>query len=80
MDTRLVERSKKGDSGAFDALISPLVARLHGVALRMLHDVDAADDATQDALVSAWRQLPKLRRADRFEAWLWRILVRSCYA
>jgi len=80
LDTDLVERSMKGDSGAFDTLVSPLVSRLHGVVLRMLRDLDAADDATQDALVSAWRQLPKLRRADRFEAWLWRILVRSCYA
>jgi RNA polymerase sigma-70 factor (ECF subfamily) len=80
MDTGLVGRSKRGDAGAFDALVAPLVERLHGVALRMLRDVDAADDATQDALVSAWRQLPKLRRADRFEPWLWRILVRSCYA
>ena len=80
MDTGLVERSARGDSSAFDALVTPLVPRLHGVALRMLRDLDAADDATQDALVSAWRQLPRLRRADRFEAWLWRILVRACYA
>ena len=76
----LVERSRRGDASAFDALVTPMVERLHGAALRMLRDVDAADDATQDALVSAWRRLPKLRQADRFEPWLWRILVRSCYA
>lgn len=51
-----------------------------GVAFRMLRDVPAAEDAVQQTLVNAWRELPGLRDPERFEAWLYRILVRACAA
>ena len=38
-----------------------------------------AEDALQNALVLAWRRLPKLREAECFEAWIHRILVHACY-
>ena len=38
----------------------------------------AAEDATQEALMNAWRHLPSLRDPDRFEAWLYRLLVNAC--
>jgi RNA polymerase sigma-70 factor (ECF subfamily) len=46
----------------------------------MLRDVDLAEDAVQQALVIAWRELPRLRDPDRFDAWLQRTLVHACYA
>ena len=49
---------------------------LYRVAYRILRDADAADDATQQALVAIWRELPKLRDPERFEAWAYRIVVR----
>ncbi len=50
------------------------------IAFRILRDTDRAEDAVQQALVTAWRELPMLRDDDRFDAWLRRILVRVCYA
>jgi RNA polymerase sigma-70 factor (ECF subfamily) len=54
--------------------------RLLAIAYRILRDLHRAEDAVQVALVNAWRDLPTLRDADRFEAWLTRLLVRACYA
>jgi RNA polymerase sigma-70 factor (ECF subfamily) len=45
-----------------------------------LRDHDQADDATQQAIVRIWRELPRLRDSDRFDGWAYRILVNSCYA
>jgi RNA polymerase sigma-70 factor (ECF subfamily) len=54
------------------------VDRLYGLARLVLRDADLAEDATQEALVRAWRDLPSLREADRFDAWLHRLTVRTC--
>ena len=48
------------------------------IARLILRDTELAEDATQDALVRAWRDLPTLRDVERFDAWLYRLLVRSC--
>jgi len=53
--------------------------RLYAIAHRILRDGDLAQDALQNALVTAWRQLPHLRDADPFEAWSQRILEHACY-
>lgn len=68
-----------GDRDAFGILASRNLARLVGVAGLILRDRHAAEDATQEALVRAWRDLPGLRDPDRFDGWLHRILVRSCH-
>jgi RNA polymerase sigma-70 factor, ECF subfamily len=76
----LVERARKGDRDAFASLVHQVSDALFAVAHRILRDTDRAEDALQDALITAWRQLPHLREADRFEAWVHRILVHACYA
>jgi len=43
-------------------------------------DVDLAEDATQQALLSIWRDLPQLRDPEKFDAWSYRLLLRACYA
>ena len=79
MDRDLVRLAIAGDREAFDALASASIGRLYVVAALILRDPDRAADATQDALVSAWRDLSAIRDPDRFEAWLHRVLVRCCY-
>ena len=80
MERRLVERAMHGDEEAFDILIGRIGDGLYSVARRILRDTTLAQDATQEALLGAWRNLPKLRDPDRFEAWTYRLLVNACHA
>jgi RNA polymerase sigma-70 factor (ECF subfamily) len=79
MTRELVERAMRGDAEAFGSLAAASIDRMAGTAGLVLRDRDAADDAVQEALVRAWRDLPGLRDPDRFEAWLYRIVVRACH-
>ena len=80
VDRDLVEAARAGDREAYADLIRSRGDRLFAIAQRILRDVDRTEDAVQDALVIAWRDLPGLRDPDRFDAWLRRLLVRSCVA
>ena len=80
MDPELVIRAQRGDGEAFASLAVACGDRLHAIAHRILRDVDLAEDATQQALLAIWRDLPQLRDPARFEAWSYRLLVRACYA
>jgi RNA polymerase sigma-70 factor (ECF subfamily) len=79
LDRDLVERARGGDREAFAVLVHQVRDQLYAVAHRILRDSGLAEDALQNALVLAWRRLPHLRDADRFEAWVHRILVHACY-
>jgi RNA polymerase sigma-70 factor (ECF subfamily) len=80
MERRLVERAMHGDEEAFDLLVGRIGDSLYSVARRILRDTTLAQDATQQALLAAWRNLPQLRDPDRFEAWAYRLVVNACHA
>src|SRR3954451_8477640 len=80
VDRTLVEAARSGDEEAFASIARGSADRLFAVAHRILRDVGRAEDAVQQPLVSAWRELPGLREVDRFDAWLHRLLVNACYA
>ena len=80
MEADLVIRAQHGDKGAYALVASEIADRLLAVARRILRDIDLAEDATQQALLAIWQDLPQLREPARFEAWSYRILVRACYA
>src|SRR5688500_8873408 len=80
MDTDLVIRSQRGDKEAYAVLATEIADRLLAVAQRFLRDIDLAEDATQQALLAIWRDLPQLRDPARFDAWSYRLVVRACYA
>ena len=80
MDRDLVEAARDGDREAYVDLIRVRTDRLFAVAQRILRDIDRAEDALQDALVIAWRDLRSLRDPDRFDAWLQRLLINVCVA
>jgi RNA polymerase sigma-70 factor (ECF subfamily) len=73
----LVERSKRGDTAAFEELAVQHSTDLFRLAAAMVGPDEAAD-MVQDAFVSAWRQLPRLRDSDKFESWLRSILMNRC--
>src|SRR3954453_15837645 len=65
----LVIRARSGDRDAFELLVRANYDRLYAVARRMMVDVGDAEDATQDAFLRGWREIPKLRDPDRYDAW-----------
>lgn len=79
MRRELVERARSGDHDAFAQLAATALGRSYNIARLILRDHELAQDAVQEAFVSAWRDLSSLRDTDRFEAWLTRLVVRSCY-
>jgi len=79
MSSEDVAAAMRGDHDAFAALVGAATSRLYALASLILRDSGRAEDATQEAFVRAWRELPRLRDVDRFDAWLRRLLVNACY-
>jgi RNA polymerase sigma factor (sigma-70 family) len=77
-DAQLIANSQRGDVRAFNLLVERYQSRLYNLAYRMLGDVDAAADVTQDAFVSAYRNITRYRGGS-FQAWLMRIGTNACY-
>ena len=80
MDGNLIQRARSRDKDAFTAIVLHYGDRLYALAFRILRDTARAEDAVQQAFLSAWRELPRLRDIGRFEAWLYTLLVNGCRA
>ena len=72
-----VRRAALGDIVAFDVLIAARLDRCYRLAYSILGNEADAADATQEAVVSAWRQLPRLRDRSSFDSWLNRIVANA---
>ena len=79
MQRDLVLKAKNGDHDAFAALVRDAYDRLHRTARLILRSDDRAADAVQESLTAAWLHIRAVRDADRFDAWLHRLLVHACY-
>jgi RNA polymerase sigma-70 factor (ECF subfamily) len=74
----LTARAAEGDETAFEVLVrrhSPVLLQL---AHRLLGSSSDAEEAVQDAFVSAWRRLPEFRGDSAFLTWMYRIVTNSC--
>jgi len=78
MSAQLVRLAQRGDRDAFETLAEAWLDRLYATATLILHDRTLAEDAVQETLIRAWRSLSRLRDANRFEAWLRKVLVHAC--
>ncbi len=70
----LVERARRGDAAAFEALVRRYYRAAHAVALAVLGNPMDAEDACQDAFLRALERLDRLRQPERFSAWLLQIV------
>jgi RNA polymerase sigma-70 factor (ECF subfamily) len=77
-DAGLVARAQRGDQDAFARLIAARSDRVLRTARAILGNDAEAHDAAENALVSAWINLPRLRDVDRFDAWINRVLRNEC--
>ena len=77
-ERHLVRAAADGDRDAFARLAAPRLDRLFATASLILRDRGRAEDALQNALVRAWRDMRTLRDPDRVDAWLRRLVVNAC--
>jgi RNA polymerase sigma-70 factor (ECF subfamily) len=73
--TALVRQAQSGSLPAFEQLFRAHERRIYSLALRMVGDVAAAEDLTQDTFVRAWENLRSLRHEGAFAGWLRRIAL-----
>jgi RNA polymerase sigma-70 factor, ECF subfamily len=76
----LTRLASGGDRDAFERLVASSVDHSFRIARAILGSEADARDATQDAFISAWRDLPNLRNPEQFDAWFRQILVNACRA
>lgn len=76
-EDELVQRSRQGDIASFNQLVAIYQRSVFNLALRMLSDAQAAEDATQEAFLSAWRHISGFRGGS-FKAWLLSIVANCC--
>jgi RNA polymerase sigma-70 factor (ECF subfamily) len=74
----LIEAARRGDLDSFNRLVLAYQDMLYNQAYRMMGESEAAEDATQDAFISAFRNL-RSYRGGSFKAWLLRIVTNACY-
>lgn len=74
----LIVRSRKGDLAAFNNLVERYQGPVYNLCFRMLGAREAAEDATQEAFISSYRNLKRFR-GEAFRPWLFRIAANACY-
>src|SRR5213594_5204974 len=69
-DAELVHAARRGDKRAFVEIVARHQAMVCGIALGILGDFAASEDAGQEAFLTAWRKFHDLREPERLRAWL----------
>ena len=77
-ETALIASARKGDLDSFNRLVLAYQDLVFNQAFRVLGEMDAAEDAVQEAFISAFRNLRSFRGGS-FRAWLLRIVTNACY-
>lgn len=74
-DRELVERFRRGETAAFDEIVTRHRAVVYSIARRLLRSHDEADEAAQQTFVRAWRSLARFRGEAALRTWLCRIAI-----
>jgi RNA polymerase sigma-70 factor (ECF subfamily) len=77
IDRSLIDRARNGDPDAFETIVRARMDAVYRLTSAILGDEADARDAAQETFVAAWRQMPRLREPDKFEAWLQRVAVNA---
>jgi RNA polymerase sigma-70 factor (ECF subfamily) len=77
-EAALIRQAQEGDVTAFNGLVMHYQSLAYNVAYRIMGEPQAAEDATQEAFISAYKALNRFRGGS-FKAWLMRIVTNSCY-
>jgi RNA polymerase sigma-70 factor (ECF subfamily) len=77
-ELEFIAAAQKGDAAAFNQLVRAYQEVVYRTAYRVLGDRAPAEDATQDAFISAFKHI-RSYRGGSFKAWLLRIVTNACY-
>ncbi len=75
----LIEECRKGNLQSFRILISDTSPFVFSVAFRILRDEDLARDIVQETMVTVWQKISKIKSAESYKTWVYRIAVNKCY-
>jgi RNA polymerase sigma-70 factor (ECF subfamily) len=76
-EEQLIDRGLKGDARSLDALFARNTRALYQTAFRVLGNPEDAEEALQEGLMSAYRNLPRFERRSQFSTWLTRIVINA---
>lgn len=79
VEPELVEKARRGDSGAFNQLVTAYRKRILGTIARLIGRPEDVEDVAQEVFVRLYYSLDQLRTPDVFEPWLYRLTVNACY-
>jgi len=77
-DQEVIQRVRNGEAEAFRLLVERYQGRAYRLALRVLHDEEAARDAVQDAFVKAYSALASFEGRSSFFTWFYRLVMNQC--
>ena len=73
-----VKKAKHGDTAAFAVLYQQVYADLYRFALYTLKNKNDAEDAVSETVADAFASIGRLRKAEAFKGWIFRILYNKC--
>ncbi len=79
-ERELIDLARGGDRYSFDELVKTYYPRMVRTAIRVLRDIEDAEDATQQAFIAAWRNLAKFRGDAAFSTWMTRITTNEAFS
>ena len=77
-ELRYIAQAKQGDADAFAQLVTAYETSVYRLALRMCGHAHDAEEAAQEAFVSAWKGLPSFRGESKFSSWLYQLTTNAC--
>jgi RNA polymerase sigma-70 factor (ECF subfamily) len=79
IDIKLIEDCRGGNFNNFRKLVELSTPIAYSVAFRMLGNEDEAKDVVQETMVTIWQKLKKIKTAEVYKTWMYRIVVNKCY-
>lgn len=79
IDIELIEECRGGNFNNFRKLVELTSPLAYSVAFRMLGNEDQAKDIVQETMVTIWQKLNKIKSAEGYKSWIYRIVVNKCY-